>query len=63
MDHWLIGKTSVGVSAGASAPEKLVQEVVAELRRLGAGPVKEMPGTVEKVSFSLPQILRPRPAP
>ena len=62
-DQWLTNKTSIGVSAGASAPEELVQEVVAELCRRGAGPVKELTGTIEKVSFSLPPALRRTPAP
>ena len=57
-DRWLENKKSIGVSAGASAPEKLVQEVVAELCRRGAGPVKELSGAVEKVSFSLPRVLQ-----
>lgn len=52
------GVTCVGVTAGASAPESRVQEVVAWLQQHGAAPPLEMPGVNESVVFSLPQILR-----
>ena len=55
---WLSGKAAIGVSAGASAPEVLVQEVIASLESLGAAPPQEMPGKLENISFSLPKALR-----
>lgn len=55
---WLINKSNIGVTAGASAPEVLVQEVIATLGALGALPPQEMPGEPEKISFSLPKALR-----
>ncbi|GBG13891.1 4-hydroxy-3-methylbut-2-en-1-yl diphosphate reductase [Novimethylophilus kurashikiensis] len=54
---WVVGKTRVGVTAGASAPEVLVQEVVARLRELGAAQVDELEGIVERVVFPLPKNL------
>jgi 4-hydroxy-3-methylbut-2-enyl diphosphate reductase len=54
---WVIGKTRIGVTAGASAPEVLVQEVVARLRELGAAQVDELDGIVERVVFPLPKNL------
>jgi len=57
--QWLRGKQRVGVTAGASAPEVLVQEVIAKLRELGAGEVRELEGIVEKVVFPLPRNLVP----
>jgi 4-hydroxy-3-methylbut-2-enyl diphosphate reductase len=54
---WVVGKTCVGVTAGASAPEVLVQEVVARLRELGAAQVDELEGIVERVVFPLPKNL------
>ncbi len=53
--EWLAGKRRVGVTAGASAPEVLVQEVVARLRSLGAVSVRSLPGAIEKVHFPLPK--------
>jgi len=55
---WLKGKKSIGVTAGASAPEVLVQEVISALETLGALPPQEMPGEPENISFSLPKALR-----
>jgi len=52
---WLDGKRRVGVTAGASAPEVLVQEVVARLKELGAAQVTELGGAVEKIVFPLPK--------
>jgi 4-hydroxy-3-methylbut-2-enyl diphosphate reductase len=52
---WLAGKRRVGVTAGASAPEVLVQEVIARLKELGAKQVTELGGVVEKVVFPLPK--------
>ena len=53
--EWLVGKDCVGVTAGASAPEILVEEVIARLRELGAAAVVLQSGEAEKVSFPLPR--------
>ena len=53
--QWLEGKRRVGVTAGASAPEVLVREVIARLDALGAGGVVELDGVVEKVVFPMPR--------
>jgi len=55
--EWIAGKRRIGVTAGASAPEVLVQEVVATLRALGAQSVASLDGVVEKVVFTLPREL------
>lgn len=55
--EWLINKQKIGVSAGASAPEVLVQEVIAKLQQLGAQQVEELHGVVENVVFQLPKNL------
>lgn len=55
--EWLQGKKSVGVTAGASAPEVLVQNVVARLRELGIKNVSEAEGILENVVFPLPKAL------
>ena len=55
--EWVAGKKRVGVTAGASAPEVLVQEVVARLRELGATEVSELDGITERVTFPLPKNL------
>jgi 4-hydroxy-3-methylbut-2-enyl diphosphate reductase len=55
--EWLISKQKIGVSAGASAPEVLVQEVIAKLQQLGANQVQELHGVVENVVFQLPKNL------
>ncbi len=55
--EWLVGKTRIGVTAGASAPEVLVNEVVERLQALGAGGVHELKGTPENVVFPLPKAL------
>lgn len=57
---WLAGKARVGVTAGASAPESLVQRVLARLGELGAGDIREMQGVPENVEFKLPEELQPR---
>jgi len=59
--EWLQGKRRVGVTAGASAPEVLVREVVSRLESLGAGPVRELQGIRENVVFPLPKSLAPAP--
>ena len=55
--EWLENKTSVGLTAGASAPEVLVEEVIKKLKVWGADTVTEAPGIREKVVFSLPKEL------
>ena len=55
--EWLLGKKKIGVSAGASAPEVLVQEVIAKLQQLGASQVQELQGVIESVVFQLPKNL------
>nr|WP_241262733.1 4-hydroxy-3-methylbut-2-enyl diphosphate reductase [Parahaliea mediterranea] len=55
---WLQGKANIGITAGASAPEVLVQEVVEGLRALGAKAPVEVEGRPENVTFSLPRELR-----
>jgi 4-hydroxy-3-methylbut-2-enyl diphosphate reductase len=55
---WLEGKRSVGVTAGASAPEVLVQGVIARLQSLGGGAVRELHGEPEDMVFALPKELR-----
>jgi len=57
-DEWLDGVETVGVTAGASAPESLVQEVIACLQRKGGGQVQELKGIAENVVFALPRNLR-----
>lgn len=56
--QWLEGTTRIGVTAGASAPEKLVQEVIARLQSWGAGTVRELDGEAENITFALPKELR-----
>jgi 4-hydroxy-3-methylbut-2-enyl diphosphate reductase len=56
---WLSGKKAVGVTAGASAPEVLVQQVVRQLEQMGGRAATELPGRTEHVVFALPQALRP----
>jgi 4-hydroxy-3-methylbut-2-enyl diphosphate reductase len=51
---WFAGRSRVGVTAGASAPEILVQQVIARLRELGAVSVRTMDGVRETVHFPLP---------
>ena len=59
--EWLVCKTKIGVSAGASAPEILVKEVIAKLQHLGANEVTELHGVVESVVFQLPKNLTSAP--
>ncbi len=56
--RWIAGKRRVGVTAGASAPELLVQGVLDRLRELGADGVRELDGDPENVVFALPKELR-----
>lgn len=55
---WIAGKRRVGVTAGASAPEVLVNAVITRLTELGAGPVRTLEGVPEKVTFPLPKELQ-----
>ena len=55
--EWLLNKHKIGVSAGASAPEVLVQEVISTLQQLGAKQVQVLHGVVENVVFQLPKNL------
>ena len=56
---WLRGARRVGVTAGASAPEHLVQQVIDRLRALGARAVRDLEGAREQVQFPLPKGLGP----
>jgi 4-hydroxy-3-methylbut-2-enyl diphosphate reductase len=56
--EWLVGAESIGLTAGASAPEVLVQRVVAQLRAWGAAEVTDQTGVSEHVIFPLPRELR-----
>jgi 4-hydroxy-3-methylbut-2-enyl diphosphate reductase len=53
--EWVAGNSVVGVTAGASAPEVLVQEVIARLHELGARNVRELDGVAERIVFPLPK--------
>ena len=55
--EWIAGKRRVGVTAGASAPQILVDELIARLKELGAESVRPLDGIVEKVVFTLPREL------
>lgn len=52
---WLVGRQRIGITAGASAPELLVQQVIHRLKELGAVSVRTMDGLHESVSFPLPK--------
>ncbi len=56
--EWLEGKTRVGLTAGASAPEVLVREVIERIRSLGAISVRRLDGIQENVKFPLPKGLK-----
>ncbi len=55
---WLDDVRRVGLTAGASAPEKLVRDVIARLQSCGAGEVRELDGEPENITFALPKELR-----
>ncbi|HWI36314.1 MAG TPA: 4-hydroxy-3-methylbut-2-enyl diphosphate reductase [Burkholderiales bacterium] len=57
--EWIAGKRRVGITAGASAPEVLVEELVARLKALGAQSVRPLEGIQETVAFALPRGLKP----
>jgi 4-hydroxy-3-methylbut-2-enyl diphosphate reductase len=62
-DEWIAGKKRIGVTSGASAPEVLVQDVVARLKSLGAKSVRELDGITENITFPLPRGLNGVPKP
>ncbi|MEN9658887.1 MAG: hypothetical protein RL571_2352 [Pseudomonadota bacterium] len=53
--EWFIGKKNVGVTAGASAPDILVKQVITQVEHFGAGSIRQMDGIEENVIFSLPK--------
>ena len=55
---WLDGVEHIGLTAGASAPDKLVRDVIARLQLWGAGAVRELDGEPENITFALPRELR-----
>jgi 4-hydroxy-3-methylbut-2-enyl diphosphate reductase len=55
--EWIAGKRAVGITAGASAPQVLVDELIARLEALGAGNVRQLEGITESVVFTLPREL------
>ncbi len=57
-EEWLSGISAVGVTAGASAPEGLVQGVIERLRQSGGEIVEEVSGIPENIEFALPKELR-----
>ncbi|MDO9596874.1 MAG: 4-hydroxy-3-methylbut-2-enyl diphosphate reductase [Azoarcus sp.] len=56
--QWLEGKRRIGVTAGASAPEVLVEDVIVRLKQLSSGAVRDLDGVPEKVTFPLPKELQ-----
>jgi 4-hydroxy-3-methylbut-2-enyl diphosphate reductase len=56
--EWIAGKTRIGVTAGASAPEVLVEQLIARLKEMGAHSVRPLEGITESVVFSLPRTLQ-----
>jgi 4-hydroxy-3-methylbut-2-en-1-yl diphosphate reductase len=57
-DEWFSGVLRVGLTAGASAPEILVQQVIERIKALGATSVRKMDGIQETVKFPLPKGLK-----
>jgi 4-hydroxy-3-methylbut-2-enyl diphosphate reductase len=57
-NEWFIGKHRVGLTAGASAPEVLVQDVITRLRALGATSIRKLDGVSETIKFPLPKGLK-----
>lgn len=53
--EWLAGKSRVGITAGASAPEALVQGLVSAVKAMGASAVRRLPGAEEHIRFPLPK--------
>ena len=61
--HSVVLLVLLGITAGASAPEVLVQAVVERLRSLGGDAVRPLEGAVERVTFPLPKGLQQNPQP
>jgi len=57
-NEWFVGKHRVGLTAGASAPEILVQDVIHRLRALGATSIRKLDGVTETIKFPLPKGLK-----
>jgi 4-hydroxy-3-methylbut-2-enyl diphosphate reductase len=53
--EWFLGKKRVGVTAGASAPESLTQEIILLVQQLGHKTIKTLPGIIESTIFSMPK--------
>lgn len=60
-EGWLVGKKRVGITAGASAPERLVNDLTERLKGLGVKSIKALEGIEEHVSFPMPKGLSRRP--
>ena len=58
--EWIAGKKRIGITAGASAPEVLVEQLVARLKEMGAASVRPLEGITERVVFTLPRELARR---
>lgn len=56
--EWLKGKSIIGLTAGASAPDILVRQVIDRLKELGADSVVELQGREENIVFEVPKELR-----
>lgn len=56
--EWLAGKNIIGITAGASAPDILVRQVIDRLKELGADSVVELQGREENIVFEVPKELR-----
>lgn len=61
--EWLTGKQAIGITAGASAPDVLVQGVIARLQELGAQAPEELDGQEENIVFTMPKELRMKALP
>lgn len=57
-EDWIVGKKRIGITAGASAPESLVQEVIESIKLKGCQSVVEIFGAEENIKFSIPKELR-----
>ena len=60
--RWLEGARSVGITAGASAPDELVEELIARLREMAGAEVEFLPGVTENVRFRMPPQLADTPS-
>ena len=61
--QWLDGVQTVGITAGASAPEELVQGLIQRLNDFGDVKVDKLSGVVENIIFKLPRVLLDKPTP